>query len=224
VSAPILRTRAPISRRLRAACAVFGLEVRPGPSPRGRTLAGAAARLDRALRAGDVALVTGPSGAGKSLLLRELGGRLRGRARPCLAVTSAPAMRSVLDEIAGLCGGTGPSSALRMLGRAGLSEARLLPRRTAELSEGQRHRYELARAMARAGAPGRRGVTLLVDEFASTLDRAAARGLAGTASRWARESGVRLVCATAHDDVLEWLAPRILVVVGMDGRVEQFER
>lgn len=56
--------------------------------------------------------------------------------------------------------------------------------------------------------------TIIIDEFASTLDRPTAAGLCRTLRRWASESGVRVVCITAHDDVLEWLGPRVLAVVG----------
>ncbi|MCC6675623.1 MAG: AAA family ATPase [Phycisphaerales bacterium] len=186
----------------------------------------AARRLELALRPGETALVTGPSGSGKSTLLRELARRLR-KKNACPVVVGAGACaehagRSVLDVLAVECGSA--EAALGVLARAGLADARLLPRRRGDLSEGQRHRFDLAIAMARLMRRGGPGRVLIIDEFASMLDRASARGVAGTVSRWARRSGARVVCATAHDDVLEMLGPRVLVVVGDGGRAEVFRR
>jgi len=101
-----------------------------------------------------------------------------------------------------------------------LGEATILPRRVSELSEGQKFRLRLAAGMQRA-LGGRGSATLMVDEFAASLDRVTARSVAHTLARWVRrERSVRLVVATAHDDVLEWLGPDALVFVPLDGECE----
>lgn len=225
MSGVVIETRARITGRLRAACAGFGLEVRPARCTGGPSMRSVARRLELALRAGETALVTGPSGSGKSTLLRELA-RLPSKSGTVVAGAGLGAERSsLLDVLAGECGSAG--LALGVLARAGLADARLLPLRRSDLSEGQRHRFDLAVAMARlirrTGRGGAEGM-LIIDEFASTLDRASARGVAGTLSRWARRSGARVVCATAHDDVLEMLGPRVLVVVSDGGRAEVLRR
>ncbi|MFM9997043.1 MAG: ATP-binding cassette domain-containing protein [Phycisphaerales bacterium] len=61
------------------------------------------------------------------------------------------------------------------------------------------------------------GTVLLIDEFASTLDRVTARNLARTVRRWAGRAGVRVIAAAANDDVLEALAPDVLVAMTSRG-------
>jgi ABC-type ATPase with predicted acetyltransferase domain len=105
------------------------------------------------------------------------------------------------------------AATLRLLARAGLADAHLFSLRPAQLSDGQRWRLALALSMAEADRPDAGlGATLILDEFASTLDRLSARCLCSALSRWIRASGrVRVVCATAHDDLLPWLEPTLLV-------------
>jgi ABC-type ATPase with predicted acetyltransferase domain len=145
-------------------------------------------------------------------------------------------------------GGRDVTGWLRALATAGLGEAPLLAREPGELSEGQRLRLRVAMAMrkagreaaryitAAAGARARRArrastgagtcanttcATIIIDEFASTLDRSTACALATAAGRWtARFPGVRLVVATAHDDLVEALGASLRVRLGLDGGVE----
>lgn len=194
--------------RLLRACAVFGLAVeRGGRANAAKGASVAAEHLARALRAPRVRLVliTGPSGGGKSTLLRALVRLERARGQCVVRLTTPPPGRAlVCERVPGAARGPGA------LARAGLADASLLARRECDLSHGEHHRLLLARAMLRAG---RRGATalLVADEFASCLDRGTARGLCRTLARWARSrGGSRVACATAHDDVLEWLNPDVL--------------
>jgi ABC-type ATPase with predicted acetyltransferase domain len=99
------------------------------------------------------------------------------------------------------------------LAACGLAEARLLLRTPAELSEGQRYRFRLARAFA-AGRPW-----VACDEFTATLDRTLAKAVAFNVRKLAARSGTGLLAATTHEDVLDDLAPDVLVRCDGDGRV-----
>ena len=140
--------------------------------------------------------------------------------------------------------------ALRLLSAAGLADAFLLLRRARELSDGQRYRLRLALALdallahpnaepgtrnaeqhsPNPGAPGAadgccqalaRGLRLLVaDEFCSTLDRLCARAVAYRVRRLADTHGLTVVAASAHDDLVEDLAPDVLIVKHAGDRVE----
>lgn len=210
------RTDSP--RAAQAQCA-FGLP--PDPAARlaehkaRRAEARAAAReLRRALPPGGVALVTGPSGAGKSTILAELAAALRLRrgvrvVGPSAARGAPGDDQAVIDRVPGAL-----PAALRTLAAAGLADATLLARRGAELSAGEHARLEVALALARARGDGE--VWLLLDEFASVLDRVTAATVArGVARAVRRAGGVRLVAATAHDDVRAWLEPDVVVRQGL---------
>jgi len=172
---------------------------------------------------GDLVFITGPSGSGKSVLLRALVRALRdaepdgGRAVD-LAALHVPADRPAIDLPEAPF-----ETALAILSAAGLAEAFALLRPAADLSDGQRYRLRLALALDRLlgnddGAG--RGLRLLVaDEFCSTLDRCCARAVAYRLRRLVDRSrggpdgrGVTVVAASAHDDLIEDLAPDVLVV------------
>ncbi len=205
----------PSARLLRAAAA-FGLAVtrapRRAPSP---DHFADARDLLAALQFGQIALVTGPSGSGKSTVLRALAlpdqGQVRGERPRRRRVHSTPHHThfrgTIIDAMPGRT-----ADAIAALARAGLADARLLARTPDELSEGERARFHIALRLARATP----GDLLIFDEFLSTLDRATARNVARALRRWMDTTGaardLRLVVATAHDDLLDWLAPHVLLV------------
>src|SRR5207245_3532552 len=114
---------------------------------------------------GDLVLFAGPSGSGKSSLLREVGRRVGALDANAVTLPDVP----LVDALAGTV-----AERLDALAACGLSEARLLLRTPAELSDGQRYRFRLALALARAG----RGGFVLADEFCAVLDRTLAKVLA----------------------------------------------
>ena len=185
------------------------------------------------LNAGELMFVTGPSGGGKSTILRLLRDELPRRG---VALIDFDALEPAADRpvIEALAPEQPLASAMRWLSLAGLGDAFVMLRRPGELSEGQRYRLMLARAMAmteaalqRAGGkaqPGAPRVVLLADEFAATLDRLTAKVVARNLRRWLRQvndpasdagvagvAGVAAVVATSHDDLLEALEPDVLV-------------
>jgi hypothetical protein len=106
------------------------------------------------------------------------------------------------------------SRGLTALAHAGLAEAGPLLRTPGELSDGQRHRLALAQAIAsRARRP------ILIDEFTSCLDRPTAMAVCTTLARWARRNRRSVIVATAHDDVLAWLAPDLHSLVPLTGPI-----
>jgi hypothetical protein len=185
------------------------------------------------VRPGDVVFITGPSGCGKSVLLARLADAL-GEAWPGagtvnLAAIDLPRDRAVIDLMQPPL-----EAALQILSAAGLADAFLLLRTPQELSDGQRYRLRLARAIelsqlapreytgggTREGAPsGARPPVyspgakciLIADEFCSTLDRLCARAVAYRVRRMADSHGVTVLAASAHDDLIEDLAPDVLI-------------
>ncbi|MEO1583683.1 MAG: ABC transporter ATP-binding protein [Planctomycetota bacterium] len=162
----------------------------------------AAKLIDDALSPGGIALITGPSGGGKSLLLRALIGRTSASvARPIAPRTRRSPVSMLRGDL---------DAALATLAAVGLGEARRLITPAGLLSEGERARLSLARAIFAAGP----GSDIICDEFASTLDRLTARSLCRCVRR-ALPTRARLVCATAHDDIAPHLDPQIVAVVSL---------
>ena len=171
---------------------------------------------------GRCTLISGPSGSGKSSLLLSIHAYLRSASAKVAAtsrastirvigmvmgehrVMSRPARRSVIVRRAAV--DCAPPRAtldkwLATLARAGLADATALLVGVERLSAGQQARLQLARAMYRA----ERATTptfLIIDEFASVLDRPTAVSLAMSVERWAAEyPQVRVILATAHHDL-----------------------
>jgi ABC-type ATPase with predicted acetyltransferase domain len=218
------RTHPELTEKTARARAMFGLNPRAatGAGPNAAELA--AEHVDCGLTAGQVAIVSGPSGSGKTTVLRALAERLKDRAVPVTMVPpddGAPEFISVVDLFRSPLDQT-----IRLLSLAGLADAAVFTRRPRDLSEGQRWRLGLALAMERVGGIVAQGgsdvsdasfapVTLIVDEFASTLDRTSAMCVAVSLRRWlSRSDRVRVVAATSHDDMTEWLSPELLVRTG----------
>jgi ABC-type ATPase with predicted acetyltransferase domain len=201
------------------------------------------------VRPGDVVYVTGPSGCGKSVLLMRLADAL-GQAWPGARIADLAAMDLPLDRTVIDLMQPPLARALQVLSAAGLADAFLLLRTPQELSDGQRWRLRLALALenvncglriAECGLNGNGTLTpagdspganpqsailnpqssvLVADEFCSTLDRLCARAVAYRVRRMASREGVTVLAASAHDDLLEDLAPDVLVVKHEGRRVE----
>lgn len=164
------------------------------------------------LGAGRLIFITGRSGGGKTTLLRLIAEQLADRDDVRL-IRFAPADagdRPIIETV-----GETLEQATRCLSLAGLNDAFVMLRAADQLSDGQRHRYALARAIdATAERDDGRLPVVLADEFSSTLDRQTAAIIARNVRRWTRRDAVCFIAATAHDDLLEPLDPDGLIVLG----------
>jgi hypothetical protein len=157
--------------------------------------------LELEVRRGDVVYITGQSGGGKSVLLRELAAQM-GAEGLCVVNLDAIAFTDepLIDQI-----GKDTNDAIRLLGIAGISDAYLYVRKPHELSDGQRYRLRLAKAIE-TGAD-----VWVADEFLAVLDRTAAKVIAYSLQKAARRAGVTLMVATTHTDMVDDLYPSLYV-------------
>ncbi len=187
--------RPTLTEKVRSVMRMFGLDVqrlRQGSRRHECTLK---------LAAGDICYITGASGAGKSVLLSELYGQIPPDQRLWLGDIPIESGKSLVDCIEGDF-----FSALRVLSRAGLSDAFSVLNEPAMLSAGQKYRYRLARALA-----GDKRM-IFADEFCSTLDRIAAAVISHNIRKIATETGRTFVLASSHDDLLCDLQPDVIVI------------
>ncbi|HUU95999.1 MAG TPA: hypothetical protein VM487_09675 [Phycisphaerae bacterium] len=161
---------------------------------------------------GRIAALVGPSGAGKTTALRRI-------ESSCPQASSVqrvqfPRDRSIVDAVLA----TGSlADTLSILSACALGEPRLWVRYYSELSDGEKFRARLARAVGlHAANPS--GAPLLCDEFCTGLHRRAARAIAFNLRKLTTRRNLNLVIATSNEDVLPDLQPDTTVHMQADGR------
>lgn len=157
--------------------------------------------LDIEIRQGDVVYITGQSGSGKSTVLRELSAKMKSEGLTVADIDKVE-LKDVplIDQI-----GTTTKEALTFLSIAGLNDAYLFIRKPAELSDGQRYRFRLAK-LIESGAQ-----VWIADEFLAVLDRTTAKVIAFNLQKVARNVGATVLVATTHDDMVKDLAPTVTI-------------
>lgn len=210
--------------------AMFGLDergaLRVGRPVRAELESASTGIIERLREPGAIGLITGPSGSGKSTLAACVRARLRSAGERVIEHARAQAWLSAHDDwpvcraIADGAHLTSPMNpeGFGLLASAGLAEAALLVRPVRALSVGERFRLATARCLAHAikGSPN---ALVLIDEFTSGLDRVTARGVSVALARFARRTGVRLLCVTGMDDVALSLKPAVIATIDGAGRV-----
>lgn len=193
----------PLSEKAGRVCRMFGLTL-------DRLTSRAPVHRCRVeIRPGDIVYLTGPSGAGKSVLLRELQRCVPAGEAVNLADIDLPPDRTVVD-----CFAQDVIATLRTLSTVGLSDVFSLLNRPGWLSDGQKYRFRLARALA-AGKP-----FVFADEFGSELDRITAATVAFNVHKQAKRTGTTLVLASSRDDILVDLAPDTIILKDFGGPAE----
>ena len=139
-----------------------------------------------------VGLVVGPSGSGKSTLISEIFGDAQvvdsfkwGHE----AIVDCFPNELTTREITGA------------LSKAGLSSVPSWLRPYGVLSNGERFRADVARAVVES-----KGLVVM-DEFTSVVDRQVAKVASHTTQKMVRAGSSQFVAATCHYDVEEWLQP-----------------
>ena len=157
--------------------------------------------LDLQVNDGDVVYITGQSGGGKSVLLRELARQMTDRGKTVAHLDDMQFDdKPLIDQI-----GRDTNHAIELLAKAGISDAYLYVRKPKELSDGQRYRFRLAKAIE-TGAQ-----VWVADEFLAILDRTTAKVIAFSLQKAARRAGATLLVATTHTDMVVDLAPDLVV-------------
>ena len=198
-------TPAPPSRRVAEVTMRFGLSGRTGPR---RVLDPLAIEL----APGRIIAFVGPSGSGKSSALEAIEARHPGGHN--IQRINLPRDRALVDCI---CPQAELSEALALLTTCALGEARLWLRRYDELSEGEKFRARLARALGLHARGRSAAAPLLCDEFCSGLHRRAARAVAHNLRKGVTRRCLCVVLATATEDVLRDLQADVVVRLRGDG-------
>ena len=199
-----LRTATPVqpSSRMGHVALKFGIPLR-GAQPH-RILQPLRLRLGP----GRIVLLLGPSGSGKSTVLQLVASsRVGGNGAICVDRVRLPPNRSVIDAV---CPNEPLAGALELLSACGLGETPLWLRSPEDLSDGERFRARLARAVG-IHLRARSTAVVLCDEFCSGLHRRVARAIAFNLRKLATRNDLSFVLASSSDDIVTDLQPDTLV-------------
>jgi ABC-type ATPase with predicted acetyltransferase domain len=159
----------------------------------------------------DILYITGVSGSGKSVLLRSIAENLNEKMLSYSKFTQR--MKDTDKGIIELIG-KDFEEAMFLLNTSGLSEAFIYFKKFVELSEGQRYRFYLAKLLES------KSDVIIVDEFATSLDRITAKTVAYNYQKIVRRRNKKLIVATCHDDLIQELRPSHLISFTYSGEHE----
>jgi GNAT superfamily N-acetyltransferase len=146
-----------------------------------------------------IGCIVGPSGSGKSTLARAAFGNA------CYEATTWAKDRAIIDGL-----GDAPIQQItQTLTAVGLGSPPAWLKPYAVLSNGEKFRCELARALLSTAHRSRAENLLVFDEFTSLVDRSVAKIASAAVSRAIRGGRLncRFVAVTCHADVVPWLEP-----------------
>ena len=147
--------------------------------------------IDCESRDWNVGLIVGPSGSGKTSILHDCFGRERELQWGAPAVIDDFSEQLGLQEITEACESVGFNTI----------PAWLRPHRV--LSNGEQFRAKIARLMLETP----RDEIIVIDEFTSVVDRQVAKIASHAVQRSVRRNKRRLVAASCHYDIIDWLQP-----------------
>jgi len=165
------------------------------------------------LSPGQIAYITGPSGSGKSVLLREFYNAFSSDDKINIDDIPLPNDKTCVDCIEPTHNG-GFLETLRTLSSAGLTDVFCVLNSPATLSEGQKYRYRIAKALA-----GDKQY-IFADEFCSNLDRVTAAVISYNLRKFATKTDKTFILASSHDDLLSDLLPEVIVIKHLAGEAE----
>ena len=138
----------------------------------------------------NILLICGKSGSGKSTILREIYGDVKPIEYDYSKCVISQFPRYTEEE------------ACDLLQSIGLSSVPTWLRKPQELSNGERARLDIAKAIYDAN-----GGTIVIDEFTSVVNRHAAQSMSHALQRYVRQKNLKVIIASCHFDIIEWIQP-----------------
>lgn len=138
----------------------------------------------------NIGVIYGSSGSGKSSIIKKMGGVKE------VSFDKERALISCFDWLE-------PSEASFVLTSMGLSSVPTWLRPFHTLSNGEQYRAILAYIVSSA----KDGEVILVDEYTSVVDRDVAKAMSFALQKYIRRENKRIILASCHYDIMEWLMP-----------------
>jgi ABC-type taurine transport system ATPase subunit len=138
----------------------------------------------------NIGVILGGSGSGKTTILKKIGN---------VKKVNFDAEKPLISNFDWL----DPKDATLVLTSMGLSSVPTWLRPFHTLSNGEQYRATLAYLVASA----KDGEVILVDEYTSVVDRDVAKAMSYALQKYIRRENKRIIVASCHYDILEWLMP-----------------
>lgn len=140
----------------------------------------------------NILLICGQSGSGKSTILNNAFGGV--------TPINYDYGKAVISQFETLS----EEEACNLLQSVGLSSVPTWLRKPQELSNGERARLDICKAIYEAT---REGKDVVIDEFTSVVHRSVAQAMSFALQRYARQKNLHIIIASCHYDIIEWLQP-----------------
>lgn len=157
----------------------------------------------------NIGVICGASGSGKSTILKQL-------AKANDGVIASPTFDEKKCLISNFSNMT-PRDATMLLSQMGLASVPTWIRPFRVLSNGEQYRASLAKAVSEA----KDGEIVYVDEYTSVVDRNVAMSMSNALQKYIREHNKKIILATCHYDILEWLRPNWIYDLNKGGALER---
>ena len=138
----------------------------------------------------NILLICGKSGSGKSTILKEMYGGAQ--------KVTYDYSKCVISQFPNLT----EEEACDLLSSIGLSSVPTWLRKPQELSNGERARLDIAKAIYDAN-----GGVIVLDEYTSVVNRSSAQSMSHALQRYVRQKNLKVVIASCHFDIIQWVQP-----------------
>jgi energy-coupling factor transporter ATP-binding protein EcfA2 len=154
----------------------------------------------------NIGVIIGGSGSGKTTILKKMGD-----VKKVIFDTQKPLISNFnwLE----------PKEATLVLTSMGLSSVPTWLRPFHTLSNGEQYRATLAYLVASSNE----GEVILIDEYTSVVDRDVAKAMSFALQKYIRRCNKRIILASCHYDILEWLLPDWICSPQKGGTLERCE-
>lgn len=157
----------------------------------------------------NIGVICGASGSGKSTILKHL-------AKECNSSIANSKFDNTKCLISNFDTMT-PKEATLLLSQMGLASVPTWIRPFNVLSNGEQYRASLAKAVSDA----KDDEIIFVDEYTSVVDRNVAMAMSNALQKYIRMHNKRIILATCHYDIFDWLRPDWIYDLNKGGALEK---
>lgn len=153
----------------------------------------------------NIGIICGASGSGKSSILKHL-------AKGNIITPTFDNTKALISNFDNL----EPKDATMLLSSMGLASVPTWIRPYNVLSNGEKYRAELAKIVSESN-----NEIIFIDEYTSVVDRNVAKSMSYALQKYIRRNNKKMIIATCHYDIFEWLQPNWIYDLNKGGVLEQ---